>query len=173
MFAGLMVEVDWLPNCNLRIAFLAVNPLLRWEDHVMTGYARGASQQSTVCRVCTIPIPLETSKTDEHRKAVHEQCYVRKTISRYRRGSAFASSRTASARQACGSTSDSAQVITVETWLSNNACFNLASGAFRRSSLGPDSLALDVICIIGWVVGHHSAKVLQAFISPVLNPFWN
>jgi hypothetical protein len=24
-----------------------------------------------------------------------------------------------------------------------------------------------------WVVGHHCAKVLQAFISPVLNPFWN
>src|ERR1700719_1639406 len=24
-----------------------------------------------------------------------------------------------------------------------------------------------------WVVAHHCAKVLQAFISPVLNPFWN
>jgi hypothetical protein len=55
----------------------------------MTGYARGASQQSTVCRLCTIPMPLETSKTDEHGKAVHEECYVRKTISRYRRGSAI------------------------------------------------------------------------------------
>jgi hypothetical protein len=55
----------------------------------MTGYARGASQQSTVCRLCTVPMPLETSKTDEHGKAVHEQCYVRKMISRDRRGSAI------------------------------------------------------------------------------------
>ena len=52
----------------------------------MTGYARAASQQSLVCCICTIPIPLETSKTDEHGKGVHEECYVRKTISHFRRG---------------------------------------------------------------------------------------
>ncbi len=54
---------------------------------VRTGSARDASQQSLVCCVCTIPIPLETSKTDEHGRAVHEECYVRETISRFRRGS--------------------------------------------------------------------------------------
>ena len=53
----------------------------------MTGYARAASQQSLVCCICTIPIPLETSKTDEHGKGVHEECYIRKTISQFRRGS--------------------------------------------------------------------------------------
>ena len=53
----------------------------------MTGSARDASQRSAVCCVCTIPIPLETSKTDEHGKAVHEECYVRKTISRFKRDS--------------------------------------------------------------------------------------
>ena len=51
----------------------------------MTGYARDA----LVCCVCTIPIPLETSKTDEHGLAVHEECYVRKTISQFQRGSAI------------------------------------------------------------------------------------
>ncbi len=51
----------------------------------MTGYARDA----LVCCVCTIPIPLETSKTDEHGKAVHEECYVRKTISQFKRGRAI------------------------------------------------------------------------------------
>jgi hypothetical protein len=55
----------------------------------MTGSARDASQQNLACCVCTRPIPLETSKTDEHGKAVHEECYVRKTISRFRRASAI------------------------------------------------------------------------------------
>lgn len=52
----------------------------------MTGRAQDAPRQSIVCCVCTRPISLETSKTDEQGKAVHESCYVRKTISRFRRG---------------------------------------------------------------------------------------
>ena len=52
----------------------------------MTGSAQDASHQSLVCTVCTMPISLETSKTDENGKAVHEECYVRKTISQFRRG---------------------------------------------------------------------------------------
>ena len=50
----------------------------------MTGSAQDVSHQSLVCTVCTMPISLETSKTDENGKAVHEECYVRKTISRFR-----------------------------------------------------------------------------------------
>jgi hypothetical protein len=53
----------------------------------MTGSAQDASQPSPVCTVCTRPISLETSKTNENGKAVHEECYVRKTISQFRRGS--------------------------------------------------------------------------------------
>jgi hypothetical protein len=52
----------------------------------MTGSAQDVSHQSLVCTVCTMPISLETSKTDENGKAVHEECYVRKTISQFRRG---------------------------------------------------------------------------------------
>jgi hypothetical protein len=52
----------------------------------MTGSAQDVSHLSLVCTVCTMPISLETSKTDENGKAVHEECYVRKTISQFRRG---------------------------------------------------------------------------------------
>jgi hypothetical protein len=51
----------------------------------MTGSAKYASQRVIVCCICAGPIPLETSKTDERGKAVHEECYVRKTISRFRK----------------------------------------------------------------------------------------
>ncbi len=54
----------------------------------MTGSAREQSQRSIACRVCAKPIPLETSNTDECGRAVHEDCYTRTTISRFRRGSA-------------------------------------------------------------------------------------
>jgi len=50
----------------------------------MTGSAQNASQRGIPCCICSSPIPLETSKTDERGKAVHEDCYVRKTISRRR-----------------------------------------------------------------------------------------
>jgi hypothetical protein len=52
----------------------------------MTGSAQDASQSSLVCTVCTRPISLETSNTDENGKAVHEECYVGKTIAQFRRG---------------------------------------------------------------------------------------
>jgi hypothetical protein len=46
----------------------------------MTGSAQHTSQRVIVCCICAGPIPLETSKIDERGKAVHEECYVRKTI---------------------------------------------------------------------------------------------
>jgi hypothetical protein len=54
----------------------------------MTGSAQSALQRDILCRICAGSIPLETSKTDERWKAVHEECYVRKTISRLRTTSA-------------------------------------------------------------------------------------
>lgn len=54
----------------------------------MTGSGQHASQQSLVCCICNSPLPLETGNTDEHGRAVHGECYVRKTISRFRIGSA-------------------------------------------------------------------------------------
>jgi hypothetical protein len=50
----------------------------------MTGSIQSVSRQSVVCCICAVPLPLETSKTDEHGTSVHEECYVRKTISRFR-----------------------------------------------------------------------------------------
>jgi len=48
----------------------------------------GSAQQSLVCCICSSPLPLETGHTDEHGRAVHEECYVRRTISSFRIGSA-------------------------------------------------------------------------------------
>ena len=31
-----------------------------------------------VCAICQMPVAVETSKTDEHGHAVHEECYVLK-----------------------------------------------------------------------------------------------
>jgi len=33
-------------------------------------------KQLVLCRICGKPVPLETAKTDEWGKAVHEDCYV-------------------------------------------------------------------------------------------------
>ena len=44
----------------------------------MTGSAQLVLTKAFSCNICSAPIPLETSKTDEHGKAVHEDCYVRK-----------------------------------------------------------------------------------------------
>jgi hypothetical protein len=49
----------------------------------VTGSAQSTSQPAIVCSICAGPIPLEASRTDEHGKAVHEECYVRETISRF------------------------------------------------------------------------------------------
>ena len=46
----------------------------------MPGSAQYASLQNLVCCICAQLVPLETSKTDEQGHAVHEDCYVRKTI---------------------------------------------------------------------------------------------
>jgi hypothetical protein len=53
----------------------------------MTGFARFTSQRDMICCICAGPIPLETSHTDERGESVHEECYVRKTISRFRTAS--------------------------------------------------------------------------------------
>jgi len=50
----------------------------------MTGPTYYFSRQSVVCSICAIPLPLETSRTDEDGRGVHEECYVRKTIFRFR-----------------------------------------------------------------------------------------
>ena len=50
----------------------------------MTGSAPYASQLRIHCCICSGPVPLETSNTDERGRSVHEECYVRKTISRSR-----------------------------------------------------------------------------------------
>jgi hypothetical protein len=52
----------------------------------MTGSAQDAPQPRLVCCICAGQVALEASKTDAHGKAVHEECYVRQTISRFRRG---------------------------------------------------------------------------------------
>ena len=52
----------------------------------MTGSAQSASHRTIACCFCSGPVPLETSNTDEHGRAVHEECYVRNTISRFRKG---------------------------------------------------------------------------------------
>ncbi len=50
----------------------------------MTGFIPSVSRQCTVCSICAMPVPLETCNADEHGIAVHEACYVRKTISTFR-----------------------------------------------------------------------------------------
>ena len=40
---------------------------------------------TTSCSICGWSITLELSKTDEGGKAVHECCYVRKTLSKFRK----------------------------------------------------------------------------------------
>jgi hypothetical protein len=31
-----------------------------------------------ICPICALPVAIETSKTDENGRAVHEECYVLK-----------------------------------------------------------------------------------------------
>lgn len=41
-------------------------------------------ESTTRCSICGWSITLELSKTDEAGKAVHECCYVRRTVSKFR-----------------------------------------------------------------------------------------
>jgi hypothetical protein len=50
----------------------------------MTGCVHYAFLQSLDCSICNSPVSLETCNTDERGSPVHEECYVRKTISRLR-----------------------------------------------------------------------------------------
>lgn len=38
-----------------------------------------------ICAMCNCPVPFETCKADERGRAVHEECYVRKTRIKARR----------------------------------------------------------------------------------------
>jgi hypothetical protein len=40
--------------------------------------SRTAGDSTRICWMCGKPVSLETCKTDQHGKAVHEQCYVAK-----------------------------------------------------------------------------------------------
>jgi len=42
-------------------------------------------EPSTRCSICGWSVTLELSKTDEEGKAVHEFCYVRRTISKFKK----------------------------------------------------------------------------------------
>jgi hypothetical protein len=55
----------------------------------MTGPTYYFSRQSVVCSICALPLPLETSRTDEDGRGVHEECYVRKIISRFKTASSL------------------------------------------------------------------------------------
>jgi hypothetical protein len=48
----------------------------------MTGSA--PERVAIVCSICSRFIPLETSNTDERGNAVHEDCYVHRTIEKFR-----------------------------------------------------------------------------------------
>lgn len=48
----------------------------------MTGFT--PKRFSTGCFICSASIALENCKTDECGNAVHEDCYVRKTVARFR-----------------------------------------------------------------------------------------
>ena len=50
----------------------------------MTRFSNFATRQSVLCSICAKRINLESSKTDECGKAVHENCYVRRTIGAFR-----------------------------------------------------------------------------------------
>ena len=81
-----MVGFDWLLNCSLGIlrSRLLTIRSPQGGPQFMTGFFQHASQHSLVCRICSSPIALETSNTDEHGRAVHEECYVSTTISKFR-----------------------------------------------------------------------------------------
>jgi hypothetical protein len=51
----------------------------------MTGSIHYTSRSGIVCRICAGSVSLESSKTDERGKAVHEECYVREAISTFRK----------------------------------------------------------------------------------------
>jgi len=50
----------------------------------MTRPFEAMPRRGILCCICGLPMPLETSNTDELGKAVHEECYVRETISKLR-----------------------------------------------------------------------------------------
>jgi hypothetical protein len=50
----------------------------------MTSSQNFATRRSVLCSICARHVELESSKTDERGKAVHENCYVRRTIGAFR-----------------------------------------------------------------------------------------
>lgn len=55
----------------------------------MTGSTRQVLQEGIDCHICSRPISLENATTDESGDSVHEECYVRQTISKFRAGYAL------------------------------------------------------------------------------------
>ena len=54
------------------------------EVFLMTGSSMFPSTRNVLCSICAGHVNLETSKTDELGRAVHENCYVRRTIAMFR-----------------------------------------------------------------------------------------
>ena len=52
----------------------------------MTSSPNFAARCSVLCSICARHVDLESSKTDERGKAVHENCYVRSAIGAFRMG---------------------------------------------------------------------------------------
>jgi hypothetical protein len=47
---------------------------------LMRSFSNALSQRTTCCSICGNPVSLEASKTDEQGMAVHEECYVGRTV---------------------------------------------------------------------------------------------
>jgi hypothetical protein len=50
---------------------------------MMRSLSNVLSQRTTRCSICGNPVSLETSNTDEQGMAVHEECYVGRTVALY------------------------------------------------------------------------------------------
>ena len=84
----MVVERFWPPTCNQFFRHAPVE-FFSQEDRIMSGSAQPVSEPAVICCICAEPISLETTRTDERGKAVHEHCYVSKTISKFRVTRAF------------------------------------------------------------------------------------
>jgi len=54
----------------------AIRPLQPYKESSL------ANAQLTMCHLCNQPVELKDAKTDEGRRAVHEECYLRKIRSK-------------------------------------------------------------------------------------------
>jgi len=54
---------------------VAHQPLLHTHIRILVNYPPPLTLH---CPICDLPVPLETAKTDEWGRAIHEDCYVLK-----------------------------------------------------------------------------------------------